>query len=196
MEYQEIWQSTKGIPSGVTYQEGELLYRLAHEIHLNPCGSVVEIGAYLGKSTIIMASTGPVISIDHHRGNREHQIGQSRCRPGTVINGRVDTFPLYKENLERAGVWQNVIPVTTDHLTALSIMDSSYFPVALLFVDAEHSYETTTSIISTWRNRVKGTVLFHDCNEHFPEISRAVLDASWGAPDFMVDSIWGYKIEP
>ena len=195
MEYPEIWKSTTYIPSGVTYAEGELLYTLSQTAHRSKSGSVMEIGSYLGKSAIIMASTGLVVCIDHHRGNSEHQIGQPRCRPGTVVNGQVNTFPLFKQNLEKAGVWQNVNPVITDHLTAISTLDTSLFPVAVLFVDAEHSYETTCSIISNWRERVEGHILFHDCNNDFPEVSLAIRDSGLGTPVIQVDSIWGFEFK-
>jgi predicted O-methyltransferase YrrM len=195
MKYPEIWKSTTYIPSGVTYAEGELLYTLSQTAHRSESGSVVEIGSYLGKSAIIMASTGPVVCIDHHRGNSEHQIGQPRCRPGTVVNGRVNTFPVFKQNLEKAGVWQNVIPVIADHVTAFSTLDTSLFPIAMLFVDAEHSYEITCSIIATWASRVKGLILFHDCNDDFPEVAQAISDSGLGKPVIQVDSIRGFEFK-
>ena len=189
MDFSEVLQVTREITSGISNAEAALLYRLAEEAHRRRTGSVVEIGAYLGKSTIILAATGQVYSIDHHRGNNEHQPGRNRCRPGTVINGYVDTYPLFKNNIEKTGLWHNVVPVITDHLTALSYLDESVFPVSLLFVDAEHSYLTTTSIIDTWIPRTRGIVLFHDYCTDFPEVIHAVDNAQMGEKVHYVDTI-------
>jgi len=189
MNYLRLWDATLAIPSGVSIGEGELLYRLSEEILKENTGSVVEIGAYLGKSTIFLSATGLVYSIDHHRGNKEHQIGQPRCRPGTVIDGRVDTYPLYKTNLEKIGLWQNVVPVVTDHITALSYLDASVFPIRLLFIDAEHSYKATQSIIETWIPHIQGYIIFHDYCSDFPEVIRAVDEAQLGEPTFKQDTM-------
>jgi MMP 1-O-methyltransferase len=196
MNYQEVLQHTNKITSGVTDAEASLLYHLAEEAHLSSVGTVVEIGAYTGKSTIILAATGLVYSIDHHRGNTEHQLGQPRCRPGTVIDGHVDTYPLFKSNVQATGLWHNVVPIITDHLTALSHLNSQVFPVSLLFVDAEHSYETTISIIELWIPHVQGIVVFHDYCDDFPEVIRAVNDAQLGVPTHHIDSLVGFTITP
>jgi hypothetical protein len=196
MDYQEVLRLTNKITSGVTEAEGALLYQMAEKAHRLRMGSVVEIGAYTGKSTIILAATGFVYSIDHHRGNTEHQPGQPRCRPGTVIDGRVDTYPLFRSNVQAAGLWHNVVPIITDHLTALSHLNSQAFPISLLFVDAEHSYETTISIIETWVPHMQGTVFFHDYCDDFPEVIRAVNDAQLGVATHRVDSLIGFTIAP
>lgn len=193
MDYPKLWKATLHIPSGITFAEGEMLFRLSRDVHGDQTGSVVEIGAYLGKSTIFLAATGQIYSVDHHRGNKEHQLGQPRCRPGTIINGHVDTYPLYKANLEKANLWQNVVPVVTDHLTAVSYLDSSVFPVGLLFIDAEHSYEATHSIIDTWANHTRGYIVFHDYCADFPDVIRAVDDAALGQPIFRIDTMIGFE---
>lgn len=193
MDLAEALHATRSIVSGVTLAEATLLYELADAVHRAGNATVVEIGAYTGKSTILLGATGTVFSVDHHRGNAEHQPGQSRCRPGTVVDGRVDTYQLFRGNLQAAGLWENVIPVVTDHLTALSRLKDQAFPVGLLFVDAEHSYEATTSIIDTWVRRGVGTVLFHDYCDEFPEVIAAVDDAKLGPVAYRVDSIIGFS---
>jgi len=194
MDFQTVWAATQHIVSGITVAEAQVLYDLSNEVHKSKVGSVVEIGAYTGKSAILLAATGFMWSIDHHRGNTEHQPGQSRCRPGTVIGGRVDTFPLFEANLVKAGLWDQVHPLIMDHLTALSAIPATALPVALLFIDAEHSYEATKSIIETWAPRVEGVILFHDYCDDFPGVVLAVNDtkAQLGVQILQVDSLIGF----
>jgi predicted O-methyltransferase YrrM len=195
MTADEALQATAHIPSGVTDAEARLLYRLASEAHRLSRGSVVEIGAYLGRSTIVLGAAGRVHSIDHHRGNTEHQLGRPRCRPGTVVDGCVDTYPAFLRNVRAAGVASNVIAIVADHLTGLSSMDPTAFPVALLFVDAEHSYVATTSIIESWIPRTDGVVLFHDYCAEFPEVVSAVDDAGLGEMILHIDTTVGFRVQ-
>jgi len=145
MDYGEVVQLTSGIVSGVKETEGLLLYQLLADTHRPAVGTVDEIGAYTGKSTIILAATG---AVDHHRGNAELQLGQPRCRLGTVIHGRVDTCPLFEANVQR-GTLAKRTPIITDRLTDLAHLREQIYPISVVFVDAEHSYETTVSIIQT-----------------------------------------------
>jgi len=192
--FDEALRATDGITSGLTKAEANLLYQLSEQVHRQKSGSVLEIGAYLGKSTILLAATGPVFSVDHHRGNSEHQIGQPRFRPVTLTNGEVNTYPHFQENIARAGVSDNVIALVADHRAALSVLDSSSFPISLLFVDAEHSYEETKAVIDLWIPYVKGVALFHDYCDEFPGVIRAVDDSFFGSFSYHVDTLVGFQL--
>src|SRR5579863_4648687 len=150
MDFETVWAATEHIVSGVTKNEARVLYDLAANVRGSQSGSVTEIGSYTGKSAAMLASTGPIWSVDHHRGNSEHQPGMDRCRPGTTIAGRVDTFPVFEENLTKLGLWDRVHAVVTDHMSALSVIPTSALPIRVLFVDAEHTYEANCCIIDHW----------------------------------------------
>lgn len=170
MDFDLVWERTQDIVSGVTKAEAQILYDLSSRVRQAPSATVAEIGSYTGKSTAVLATAGPVWSIDHHRGNSEHQPGQDRCRPGTLVDGRVDTFPVFKRNLQELGLWEQVNVLVMDHLSALAVMPAGAFPIGLLFVDAEHTYEANLSIINTWCPRVQGIVAFHDYCDEFPDM--------------------------
>ncbi|MDQ5822815.1 MAG: class I SAM-dependent methyltransferase [Chloroflexota bacterium] len=194
MDLKQALAYTEDIISGVTATEASMLYDLAVEVHSQGLGSVVEVGAYTGKSTIILSAAGPVYSIDHHRGNAEHQPGQARCRSGTLIEERVDTFPIFKTNLSRAGLWSQTTAIVTDHITALQLLPSKAIPIALLFADADHSEFGTWLLIECWRNKVRGVMAFHDYCEDFPGVVAAVDRANFGPPLFKVDSLIGFRV--
>jgi MMP 1-O-methyltransferase len=192
--FEDAYQATIGIVSGVTLDEARLLYELSNQVHQNKLGSVVEIGSYLGKSTIILAATGKVYAIDHHRGNSEHQIGQPRFRPNTLFNGEVFTYPRFLENLQKAGIAENVTPIVEHHQAAFSTLDSSAFPIGLLFVDSEHTYEAIRDVIRLWMPKINGFILFHDYCADFPGVMKAVNENIVGAPVYTVDSLVGYYL--
>jgi len=194
MEFEQVLDYTVGIISGVTAAEARVLYDLSAEAHREGKGSVVEIGSYTGKSAIILSATGLIYAIDHHRGNAEHQPGQPRCRPSVMIEDRVDTFPIFKANLIRAGLWDQVTPVVTDHITALQLLGSEAFPVAFLFADADHSELGTRLLIDLWRDKIKGVIAFHDYCPDFPGVVAAIDGVNLGAPLFQVDSLIGFHV--
>lgn len=192
MDFDSVWEGTLGIASGVTKAEAQTLYAFSSQIHQSSSGTIAEIGSYTGKSAALLAATGPIWSIDHHRGNSEHQPGQERCRPGTVIEERVDTFPVFKKNMQTLGLWERIHVLVMDHLSALAVMPSERFPIRLLFVDAEHTYDANLSIINTWLPRVQGIVAFHDYCEEFSGMiasidqSREVLGAEIAHVDNLI----------
>lgn len=192
MDFEQALACTVGIRSGITVREARTLYELA--IVARRSGSIVEIGSYTGKSTILLSASGPVYAIDHHRGSVEHQPGQPRCRPGTLVVDQVDTYPIFKANLTRATLWEHVIPVVTDHITALQLLRAEVFPIALLFVDADHSELGTRVVIDLWRDRVQGVIAFHDYSSDFPGVMKAVDGAGFGAPYVLDDSLIAFRL--
>lgn len=82
-----------------------------------------------------------------------------------------------------------------DHLAALSAIPATALPIGLLFVDAEHSYETTMSIIRTWLPRVQGNISFHDYCDDFPGVVRGVDESRTilGKQVLQVHSLIGFN---
>jgi hypothetical protein len=98
--------------------------------------------------------------------------------------------------LRGVGLAESVNVLVTDHLSALSIFPPDALPIALLFVDAEHSYEGNASIITQWCSRVTGTMLFHDYSDEFPGMIRSVDEARplFGPEVVRVDSLIGFAV--
>lgn len=151
-----------GLPLGwLTDDEAACLAELARGKR------VVEVGSFLGRSTIVMARTAQlVVAIDHHRGSIEHQPGAWAHQPGVDDPrdpSKIDTAPRFLENLAIAGVRDRVIPVIGSGLETLQFCATNSFELG--FVDADHSEEATRAIGWAVTRCVKGLVVFHDCND-------------------------------
>jgi predicted O-methyltransferase YrrM len=148
----------------------DLLRRYACEAGRRGTGTVVEIGAYRGSSTIALASgirdagRGRVVSIDPHR----EAVGIY----GGVFS-EVD-HAVYLNNLERFGVSQWV-----EHLCMKSKAASENWTSAidLLWIDGDHSYAGVTIDIQRWTPLVgdQGIVIFDDV-EPGGEVEAAIRD--------------------
>ncbi|HET9501552.1 MAG TPA: class I SAM-dependent methyltransferase [Marmoricola sp.] len=122
-------------------EEGAFLHRLARQ-HL-PHGPGLEIGTYCGKSAIYLgaaarAAGSVVFTVDHHRGSEENQAGWEHHDASLVDEelGRMDTLPVFRRTLARAGLEDEVVGVVGRSTTV-----SSYWrtPLALLFIDGGHA---------------------------------------------------------
>ena len=125
-----------------------------------PAGSIVEIGSFRGRSTIVLASAAPpdarIIAIDPHAGND---------RGPQEIDGYQDEasndHAVFLANLERAGVADRVGHLRMFSDEALGHVDG---PVDVLYIDGAHRYAPALADIRSWGDRVAdgGTMLIHD----------------------------------
>jgi hypothetical protein len=123
-------------------------------------GTIVEIGSFQGRSTIVLASAAPagaaVVAIDPHAGND---------RGPQEIDGfeqaAADDHAIFLANLERAGVADRVRHVRMFSDAALSEVDGT---VDVLYIDGAHRYGPARADIRDWGARVGdgGTMLIHD----------------------------------
>jgi tetratricopeptide (TPR) repeat protein len=102
---------------------------------LPPPHTVVEVGSYCGRSTVVLASViaavaphAQVHAIDPHKG----EVGAVDTGTETIL----PTFDRFLENLTRAGVSRYVVPIRRR-----SYEVAWHDPIALLFVDGLHDYE-------------------------------------------------------
>lgn len=134
-----------------------LLQRHAYDAAKRGSGSIVEIGAYRGGSTIALAmgvreaGLGLVTSIDPH------------LSATGVYGGKFsqDDHRLYMDNLERFGVAIWVKHICTNSQTAA---DDWTLPIDLLWIDGDHRYEEVARDINLWSGFVgdQGMVIFDD----------------------------------
>jgi hypothetical protein len=138
--------------------QASTLYDAARRCRAN--GSIVEIGSFQGRSTIVLASAAPigveVIAIDPHAGND---------RGPQEIDGfaeaAADDHAVFSANLERAGVADRVRHVRMFSDAALDAVEG---PVDVLYIDGAHRYGPARADIRDWGARVNdgGTMLIHD----------------------------------
>lgn len=157
-------------PGWLTESEAECLAELA------TAKLVLEIGSYLGRSTVCMARTATsVISVDHHRGSEEHQPGQD-CHNSHLVDpfdtSRIDTAGEFLRQLSRHGMRDRVLPIIGDIRKVAQILRPAQFD--LVFIDGAHDDEATRFDVTTALTLVKptGMVVAHDTS---PQLIRNML---------------------
>ncbi|HOK67000.1 MAG TPA: class I SAM-dependent methyltransferase [Anaerohalosphaeraceae bacterium] len=126
-------------------------------------GSIVEIGSFKGKSTIVLASglkkagrTEKVFAVDPH------------------LRG---SYEVFLENLRIHSVHDTVCPL---RMTSEEAAKQWNEPIRPLFVDGSHLYEDVLLDIQLWEPWVirNGLLIFHDTGvERFDGVRRAVEEA-------------------
>jgi SAM-dependent methyltransferase len=158
-------------------QEGHALARLAKGKR------VLEIGSYLGLSTICMAATAKhVVSVDPHDG---------RGTPHPQ-----DTLATFRANIERHGVADRVewIAATFEEANRLHPpVFESFTPFDLIFIDGAHDAESVASDIRHALPLLKpgGLLAFHDYRRHCDPGVRESVDAYLAASGAALVSVTG-----
>ncbi len=146
--------------------EGARLFELAAaSAALGPC---LEVGSYCGKSTVYLAAAvaaadGQVFAIDHHRGSEEHQLGEE-YHDSSLYDAQVekmDTFPEFRRNLDRAGLSEVVVPIVAGTRAAGRHWQT---PLGMVFIDGGHSEEAALTDYRTWAPHIVpgGILAIHD----------------------------------
>lgn len=131
-------------------------------------GPVLEIGSYCGRSAAIIGSacklkSGILFSIDHHTGSEEQQPGEQYFDPDLYDEKTlsVNTFPLFRQTLSRAGLEDTVVPIVCTSKTAGRMWKT---PLSMVFIDGGHSFEAAYTDFLTWAPHIipGGFLVIHD----------------------------------
>jgi predicted O-methyltransferase YrrM len=170
-------------------EEGLALADVAERAALSGFSSLVEVGAYCGRSTLYMASgvaramslgasPAVIFSIDHHRGSEENQAGWEHHDPTLVDphTGRMDTLPMWRSALEAADAEDLAVAVVGDSPTIAALWDVA---AGLVFIDGGHGTAPAWADYRGWAPRVAdgGCLAIHDV---FPD------PADGGRPPFEI----------
>lgn len=153
-----VWDRADGVEGWLKPEQGRRLFDSARS--LGPAATVVEIGSFRGRSTIVLAQAAPddarVVAIDPHGGGDR---GPGEIAPDTD-RGDAD-YAAFTANLAAAGVAHRVRHVRKPSAEALGDVSGD---VELLFVDGAHRYGPARADIVDWGDRVTsgGTMLVHD----------------------------------
>lgn len=155
-EIQELEELTATVDGFLFEREGPLLYELARAC--SGRGVIVEVGSWMGKSTIWLASGSRagagshVYAVDPHTGSPE-------CHE--KYGDQIWTLPAFERNIDRAGVSELVSPIVATSEDAAA--DFAH-PVALLFIDAAHDVASVRRDLEVWTPKVVegGIVALHD----------------------------------
>lgn len=151
----ETWRAARAISGWLTHREAAFLYEAARAVPHG--GTIVEIGSFLGRSTLCLAhgsragNGARIVAVDPHIGSPKH-AHLLQC---------ADTWPPFLDNLARAGVSDLVTAV---HATSLDAAPGIQGPIDLLFVDGSHDLADVRTDVECWlpKLRVGGVIAFHD----------------------------------
>jgi predicted O-methyltransferase YrrM len=156
--FEAAWAAVADVDGWMTEGQAAALYDAAAACA--PGGTIVEIGSFHGRSTIVLASACPpdatVIAIDPHAGND---------RGPQEIEGFVaeadDDHVRFLRNLAEAGVADRVTHLRMFSDDALREIDGR---IDVLYVDGAHRYAPARADIVQYGARVRdgGTMLIHD----------------------------------
>ncbi|TQV65979.1 class I SAM-dependent methyltransferase [Exilibacterium tricleocarpae] len=146
--------------------EGEALFEMALQAStLAPC---LEIGSYCGKSTVYLGcacrqNNSVLYALDHHRGSEEHQLGEQYHDPELYDAGvkAMDSFPVFRDTLARAGLDDTVVPLVTSSSVASRHWAT---PLGMVFIDGGHSEAAAQTDYRCWAGHVVrgGILAIHD----------------------------------
>lgn len=142
--------------------------RGAAERFVTPGGVLVEIGSYCGKSAIHLGHVArtvgaTLVTIDHHRGSEEHQVGWEYHDPDLVDpqTGAFETLPALRRSLFAAGLEDVVVPIVGRSATVSAFWRTV---VDLVFIDGGHTDEAAQADYAGWAPWVRGggALVIHD----------------------------------
>lgn len=164
-EQLDLVRATKGF---MPDDEGAALHHAAWTAASSGLGPLLEVGTYCGKSAQYLGfaarEAGAVVfTVDHHHGSEENQAGWAHHDTSLVDpeTGRMDTLPLARRAVERAGLEESVVLVVGPSTVVAGCWST---PLALLFIDGGHGPDVAWADYRAWTPKVArgGLLAIHD----------------------------------
>ena len=135
-----------------------------------PAHSIVELGSYLGRSSVVLGRVVEEIS----KGTTVHAIDPHEgdlTEPGDVAASEEPAYERFLENIRRAALEHVVEPIRR---RSFDVQWNQ--PISLLLVDALHDYENVSRDFLHFEEwLLPGSVVaFHDYGETYPGVQRFV----------------------
>jgi predicted O-methyltransferase YrrM len=167
-ELASIWQVVEQIPGWLREPNAVAMYGA---IRADPPTVIVEIGSYLGRSTVFFGlcmkhlnTSGRVVAIDPHTGDRQNLEA--------LAVDQLASFELFQQHCRAASVepW-----VDSRRCTSLEAAEGWSERIDLLYVDGWHSYDAVCDDGRAWLPHLadRGIVFFDDYAT-YDEVRRAV----------------------
>ena len=168
--FDDTWDVTSSIPGWFNEINAVALFQVVAA--LNPT-RVVEIGSYMGRSTVFFGATlqtlgggGRVTAIDPHTGDRQHREG--------FAMSEVPSFDMFMTHIRLAGVEDRIDPIVA---TSSEVAKGWSEPFQFLFVDGWHGYDAVLADGREWIPGLdEGGVAVFDDALQYDEVRRAIAE--------------------
>jgi predicted O-methyltransferase YrrM len=166
----DAWEVTREVPGHLAENEARFLGLLAACAPAR--GTIVEIGSFKGRSTVMLAkvashySLGPIVAIDPHN---------SPILLDHHANPEASSYQDFLDSIHAAGVSNHV----ESHLAYSTEAANSWNrPIRLLWIDGDHSYEGAKKDLDGFFPHLvpHGVVAFHDALNAFPGPIRVFVE--------------------
>jgi autotransporter strand-loop-strand O-heptosyltransferase len=155
--------------------DSEPLYR--YIVNTLDKGHIVELGAWFGKSTAFLAQlikdSGKDIQLDvvdtwEGSGEDEQERVLQKCGGST--------YPIFEKHMKRLGLFDYIDQKIMTSMEACGFCSDN--SLDLVFIDADHDYESVLEDIEGWFHKVKkgGILAGHDFLDYFPGVEKAVRE--------------------
>ena len=160
-------------PKQITDEQKVVLRTLAESVG-KPSLNFLEIGNWLGESTLVLAEVakkhfGKLFCVDWWKGNVGTEL--------EIIASKEDIFNLFWQRICQEGYEDVVVPIRGSSDTVAQILKDQAFD--LVFIDGDHRYDQTQRDIRNYASFVKsdgGIFCGHDCEGYIPDFDERFLN--------------------
>jgi predicted O-methyltransferase YrrM len=195
-----LWHSNR-IPGWLTDSEACQLYTLARDIPPELTPTVVELGSWQGKSSVMIAGglagrPGARLYCVDPFGRDENPEYQRLYYDHLVSSMERSLEQAFSDHMRQSGV-SSITEAIKGY--SFEVVQTWTRPIDFLFIDANHEYEAVQRDFEQWEPfvRIGGIVALHDVSPSWPGPTR-VRDERFQLPKFdtfsQVDSlVWAVK---
>lgn len=145
--------------------------------------TIIEIGSWLGKSTLFMASHlpegGRIYAVDHWHGSPEHQPGQHAHHKAMGY-----LFHQFLSNVIHRGLADKVVPIRMESGEAAAALAVE---PDLIYFDGAHDYSSVKRDLNLWLPHASEKTILCGDDWRWPTVRRAVTE-------FAIEN--GFQIQP